>query len=256
MFLSCGSLIFWASRFLILRHTSPMLLDDGNGLFAVYFVMYVLSMSAVCCLSLNDRELCPLHPCALMIPLSRSMSFLCMVASSCASKPVSARIVKIVAYFGGDALMILVMFSVVGMSGIFLSHLKYGFFHSIPFVLQYQLYARASLFLDWLHTGEFAIAVFTSSGFLRSAFRLSCFSLREIAMTVFFALPSFLALMRVFIMRSSYFVGCWGRSIASDLWGILVHIRLDWFSIPAWGVGDPGFKSQRPHHFFTNWTRI
>ena len=24
--------------------------------------------------------------------------------------------------------------------------------------------------------------------------------------------------------------------------------RIAWFSIPAWGVGDPGFKSQRPHH--------
>ncbi len=24
--------------------------------------------------------------------------------------------------------------------------------------------------------------------------------------------------------------------------------RLAWFRIPAWGVGDPGFKSQRPHH--------
>ena len=24
--------------------------------------------------------------------------------------------------------------------------------------------------------------------------------------------------------------------------------RLAWIRIPAWGVGDPGFKSQRPHH--------
>ena len=24
--------------------------------------------------------------------------------------------------------------------------------------------------------------------------------------------------------------------------------RIAWFSIPAWGVGNPGFKSQRPHH--------
>jgi hypothetical protein len=24
---------------------------------------------------------------------------------------------------------------------------------------------------------------------------------------------------------------------------------LAWSRIPAWGAGDPGFKSQRPHHF-------
>ena len=39
---------------------------------------------------------------------------------------------------------------------------------------------------------------------------------------------------------------CRGRRIASEL-GILVPTWLEWFSIPAWGVGDPGFKSQRPH---------
>lgn len=99
------------------------------------------------CLSLNDRLLCPLHPLAFMIPCAVSMLLSSIVASSCASNPVSARIVKMVAYFGVDALIILLMFSVVGIRGIFLSHLKYGRFHSMPFVLQNQLYANARLFL-------------------------------------------------------------------------------------------------------------
>jgi hypothetical protein len=98
-------------------------LEFGNGLFAVYVARYVLSISAVFCLSLNERELWPLHPCALIIPCSWSMSFLCVVTSSCASSPVSARIVNIVAYFLFVAAMILLMFSVVGMSGSFRSHL-------------------------------------------------------------------------------------------------------------------------------------
>jgi len=100
---------------------------------------------------------------------------------------------------------------------------------------------------------EFAITVFASLGFLRSATLLSCLSRCRKALIVFSALPSFLALVRVFIISSSYLTSCWGRRIASELVGILVPIRLEWFSIPAWGVGDPGFKSQRPHHrtFFT-----
>ena len=34
--------------------------------------------------------------------------------------------------------------------------------------------------------------------------------------------------------------------------------RLAWFRIPAWGVGDPGFKSQRPHqpHFCPIFAKI
>ena len=32
--------------------------------------------------------------------------------------------------------------------------------------------------------------------------------------------------------------------LSLSLWGR----RIAWFSIPAWGVGNPGFKSQRPHH--------
>ena len=62
-------------------------------------------------LSLNDRELCPLHPLAFVIACVESMSFLWIVASSCASNPVSARIVKIVAYLWVDAAIILSMSS-------------------------------------------------------------------------------------------------------------------------------------------------
>ncbi len=64
-----------------------------------------------------------------MIPCVMSMSLSPVVTSSWAFNPVSARIVKIVAYFGVDADIILLMFSVVGIRGIFLSHLKYGRFH-------------------------------------------------------------------------------------------------------------------------------
>jgi len=89
----------------------------------LYFCKYILNRSAVDDLSLNERELCPLHPSALIIPLSASICFLCVLANSIPSKPVSAKIVKIVAYFLVDADMILFMFSLVGIKGIFLSHL-------------------------------------------------------------------------------------------------------------------------------------
>ena len=69
---------------------------------------------------------------------------------------------------------------------------------------------------------------------------------------MFLALPEFVALMRVFIMRFSHNVGCWGRRLASvsmvKSLCILAVGHLEWFRIPAWGVGDPGFESQRPHH--------
>jgi hypothetical protein len=136
---------------------SPMFLDVGNGLFAVYFARYILSMCAVCCLSLNERELCPLQPCAESIPCCWSMSFRCVVTSSWASNPVSARIVKMVAYFVFDAEMILLMFSVVGISGIFRSVLYVGFVHWILLVLQNQLYAKQSLVLVALLIFAFAM---------------------------------------------------------------------------------------------------
>ena len=72
-------------------------------------------------LSLNERELCPLHPVALIIPLSASICVRCMVSSSLPSSPVSLRMVKIVAYFRDEAEIILSMFSVVGINGIFRS---------------------------------------------------------------------------------------------------------------------------------------
>ena len=92
---------------------------------------YVLSISAVLALSLILRELCPLQPCALMIPLSLSMYWRVVLASSQPSNPVSFRIVKIVANLGVDAEIILSMSAVFGMSGIFLSHLYLGLDHCI-----------------------------------------------------------------------------------------------------------------------------
>jgi len=123
MFFRFGWLRFSATCFLVSLHASPIACEFGNGLFFVCSVRYVLSISAVMVLSLMLRELCPLHPCTLIIPFSASMSFLCVVTSSWASMPVSARIVKIVAYFLVDADIILLMFSVVGISGILRSHL-------------------------------------------------------------------------------------------------------------------------------------
>jgi hypothetical protein len=64
------------------------------------------------------------------------MSFLLVVASSWVSNPVSSSILKIVAYLAEVALMILWMFSVVGIRDTLRSHLYFGFFHVIWFVLQ------------------------------------------------------------------------------------------------------------------------
>jgi len=88
-------------------------------------------MSAVCVLSFRLLELCPLHPCTLIIPCSASMSVLLVVASSCGAIPVCSRIVNMVAYFLEHADMILYMFSVVGIKGIFLSYLYLGLLNGI-----------------------------------------------------------------------------------------------------------------------------
>jgi len=74
-------------------------------------------------LSLILRELCPLQPCALMMSCSVSIWLRVISASSQHSKPVSFRIVNMVAYFGVEAEIILSTLAVVGMSGIFRSHL-------------------------------------------------------------------------------------------------------------------------------------
>jgi len=129
MFLSCGWLSLVARWFLVSLHASPNACAFGNGLFSVYLARYVLSICAVVALSLMLRELCPLHPCTLIIPFSASMSFRCVVTNSWASIPVSARIVNMVAYFLVDADIILFMFSVVGISGILRSHLYFGLSH-------------------------------------------------------------------------------------------------------------------------------
>ena len=94
------------------------------------------------------------------------------------------------------------MFSVVGMRGILRSHLKYGAVHWMPFVLQNQVYASASLFLLMLASLQFAMYVLTCSGFLRSALPLSCLSAEAKHLCVFFAFPELVTLMRVFIISA------------------------------------------------------
>ena len=98
-------------------------------------------------------------------------------------------------------------------------------------------------------TFAFAMKVATSLGFIRSAFLSSCLRLYEIRRVVLCAFPLFVARIKVFIISASYFCEG-GRRIATKLCslGIPRILWLDWSSIPAWGVGDPGFKSQRPHH--------
>ena len=54
----------------------------------------------------------------LIMPCSVSILLRCTRWSSSPSAPVSARIVKMVAYLRVDALIILLTFSVVGMSGV------------------------------------------------------------------------------------------------------------------------------------------
>ncbi len=104
-----------------------------------------------------------------------------VVASSCPSNPVSFSIVKIVAYFLLDALIILSMLAVVGMSGILRSHLYFGRFHSNSLVFTKYWYALAYPVLVLLHTFMLAIAIFTSSGCLKSASWLSRLSLCEMS---------------------------------------------------------------------------
>lgn len=185
-------------------------------------------------LSLYVPEACPFVPSMLTIPCSVSIFLRCSLWSSSPSTPISAMMVKIVAYRLVDALIILVTFSVVGIIGVPCSHLYLGLSHGMLLVLANHSYARQKLDLLDSDSFELAITVFTSFGFLRSATLLSCLSRCRKALIVFSAFPSFLALVRVFIISSSYFTGCWGRRIAIGLVGILVPIRLEWFSIPVY----------------------
>jgi len=143
--------------------------------------------------------------------------------------------------------MILSTLAVVGIIGIFRSHAYFGFVHSIPLVWQNQLYAKQSFSFVALQTCILAIKAFTLSGFLRSAFLSICLKLYEMERTVFSALPALVAFIKVFIINALFLVACWGRSLASRIQCILVGFWLEWFRIPAWGAGDPGFKSPRPH---------
>ena len=89
----------------------------------------------------------------------------------------------------------------------------------------------------------------------RSVALPSWFSVCDALSIVFSDSPAAFMRRSVFITESVFLVGCWGRRLASasgwESLCILVPLHLDWFRIPAWGVGDPGFKSQRPHHKFT-----
>jgi hypothetical protein len=75
----------------------------------------------------------------------------------------------------------------------------------------------------------FPMYAFTASGLLRSVFRLSCVKLCEIEVMVFLALPSLCAFIKVFIIKSSYFVGCWGRRLVSNWW--LSRATVGWIGL-------------------------
>jgi hypothetical protein len=86
---------------------------------------------------------------------------------------------------------------------------------------------------------------------MRFTFLFIRFRLYEIEVKVFSDFPEALAFIKVFIIKSPHFVGCWGRRLVSESLCIMVQIHLEWSRIPAWGAGGPGFKSQRPHHIPT-----
>jgi len=127
-----GLLSLSASRLRNLLHISLIRLDWGNGYCVVYLSRYVRSRSVVRGLSFMLLLLCLLHPCTLIMPLSASMSALFVVANSWVSMPVCSRIVKITEYFHEDALIILYMFSVVGIKGTLLSYGYLGLSYVIP----------------------------------------------------------------------------------------------------------------------------
>jgi hypothetical protein len=64
---------------------------------------------------------------------------------------------------------------------------------------------------------------------------------------VFGAFPEFVAFMRVFIIRSSYLLDCWGRSLANTLerWHLGSSVSR-MVRIPAWGVGNLGSNPSDP----------
>ena len=57
---------------------------------------------------------------------------------------------------------------------------------------------------------------------------LSCLRLYEIEVKVFSDFPEALAFIKVFIIKSSYFDGCWGRCLVSESLCIMVQIHLEW----------------------------
>ena len=186
----------------------------------------------------------------LMMACVCSNWFRCVWCNSSPSTPISAISLNMVANLKVVAEMILFTWSVVGIIGVCKFHLKRGFSHWISLALVYHSYASANEHFDEFESFEYPIACFTSFGLFRSATLLSCLSRCRKALMVFCAFPSIVALAMVLSICSWYGVSCWGRRIASALSSVVVILGvgwLDWFSIPAWGVGDPGFKSQRPH---------
>ena len=91
--------------------------------------MYSLNICAVRDFSLYVPDACPFVPLMLIILCSKSMLFLCVLCSSCPSAPVSAKMVKMVAYRFVDAVIIFSTLAVVGMIGVFCSHLYLGGSH-------------------------------------------------------------------------------------------------------------------------------
>jgi len=103
-----------------------------------------------------------------MIPCVQSNWLRCVLCSSSPSTPVSAISLKMVANFGVVAEMIFSTWLVVGIIGIGSTHLNFGFCHWSPFVLQNQSYASVKETFEEFVSFAYAMACFTSSGFIRS----------------------------------------------------------------------------------------
>ncbi len=115
-----------------------MTLGCGNGYSLWSFAKYSPSISVVRVFSLYVPDACPFVPLMLIILCSKSMLFLCVLCSSCPSAPVSTKMVKIVAYRFVDADIIFSMLAVVGIMGVFASHLYLGASHWSLFALHRQ----------------------------------------------------------------------------------------------------------------------
>ena len=89
-----------------------------------------------------------------------------------------------------------------------------------------------------LLTLSYEIVVFTCSGRVRSVSLFRCLSWSDVLFIVPCDSPAVVILSNVFIISCSFLCP---NPVSGGR-------RLAWFRIHAWGVCDPGFKSQRPHH--------